>query len=148
MKKIIYLRYFFMFYLFFVILFLLYYLNFFLFPKSGFSLNIYKIFYVMASSLFFSFYMTIFIISQKRTAKILFFLGFILALFYLQDYKRNFILTYTIEENVDLYKIIEDLSACFSFIFLILASFFQFKTNDKNIKKVETNKKNNEELFV
>ena len=86
--------------------------------------------------------------NQTRAAKILIFIGLFLALFYLQDFKRNIFITYVIEEDIKLYKMFEVTSSLFSILFLSIACFFQFKTKDAGQNKSKKNKKNSDELFV
>lgn len=148
MSYLKYSRYFLIFYFCCLSIFLLYHFNLFLFPKSGFEFDFLKIFYCLLISFFLSLYITFFIINQNKSAKILLFIGFFLALFYLQDFKRNFLITYAIEENKDLYNIFEIFASLSSIVFFSIACYFQIKFSYKKKNKTEKDKKNSEELFV
>ncbi|HPO49755.1 MAG TPA: hypothetical protein PLO89_05460 [Spirochaetota bacterium] len=148
MSYLKYARYFLIFYFGCVSIFLLYHFNLFLFPKSGFEFDFFKIFYCLLISFFLSLYITVFIITQNKSAKILLFVGFFLALFYLQDFKRNFLITYAIEENKDLYNKLEIFASLSSIVFFSIACYFQLKFSYKKKNKTEKDKKNVEELFV
>ena len=128
MRKRVFFYYFFIIYLIFVCVSLLYYLNFFLLPKDyGFVFSPIKFIYIVIVSLFFGYYLTLFLFYQKREFKILVFLSFVFVLFYLQDFKRNFIFSQLFEVELSLYSSFEILSGILSILLISIVCYFQVK---------------------
>jgi len=149
MRKRVFFYYFFIIYLIFVCVSLLYYLNFFLLPKDyGFVFSPIKFIYIVIVSLFFGYYLTLFLFYQKREFKILVFLSFVFVLFYLQDFKRNFIFSQLFEVELPLYSSFEILSCILSILLISIVCYFQVKKSKSRKKSVIINKKSGDDLFV